>query len=124
MDVIYRQTNARGLPVGESNRLCRHSDETVAQAIALRETGASTEAIARALGVPQPTVWRWVNGKTRRPAVRVVAVAVSTPPVTDLSLKGAKASRGAARSAPGVPPTPGPTPDGPKPQENPGAEFA
>ena len=68
--LTLRYTNARGNPMGTSNRLCLHPDETVAKARALRADGASYKQIGDALGVPISTAWRWCN-KTRKPPVAV-----------------------------------------------------
>lgn len=85
--LTLRYTNARGNPMGISNRLCLHPDETVAKARELREEGASYQQVADAIGVPISTAWRWCN-TTRKPpvAVRVVRANLNTP----LSAMGAR----------------------------------
>jgi hypothetical protein len=79
MTLLIRATNARGLPMGESNRLCLHSDEKVRQARALHADGATYQQIADALSVPRTTVWRWCVGKTRRPPAAVRVARVKSP---------------------------------------------
>lgn len=76
--LTLRHTNARGNPVGESNRLCIHPDSLVATARVLRGAGASYQQIADALGVPRSTAWRWCN-TTRKPATSVRVVRIKTP---------------------------------------------
>lgn len=79
MTLLIRTTNARGLPTGESNRLCLHPDAVVATARSLHADGASYQQIADVLGVPRTTVWRWCTGKTRKPATSVRVVRVKPP---------------------------------------------
>jgi len=78
-DLLIRTTNARGNPTGESNRLCVYTDQTVSQARAMRDSGATYKQIADALGVPRSTAWRWFTGKTRRPAVSIRVVRAKAP---------------------------------------------
>lgn len=105
--MLIRYTNARGNPVGTSNRLCLHPDETVVKARALRGAGSSYKQIADALGVPISTAWRWCN-TTRKPPVAVRVVRVK--PNTHLSGTGSGASGDAASGTPSAAPTPVPTP--------------
>lgn len=72
--IELRTTNARGVLCGESQPMCRWPDTLVAEARALRAQGLTIyEITARLDGPHHSSVWRWVAGITRKPAVRVVA---------------------------------------------------
>lgn len=107
--LILRYTNARGNPMGESNRLCLHPDETVTKARALRAEGATYQQVADALGVPISTAWRWCTRKTRKPPVAVRVVRPKT--TTHLSAMGASLSSFATSGEVASKTTPAPTPD-------------
>lgn len=76
------QSNARGLPVNESNRLCVHSEQKVERARAFHTQGATYQQAADPVGVPSSTAWRWCKGKTRNPSVslRVARTKTSETP--------------------------------------------
>lgn len=105
--LTIRHTNARGNPMGESNRLCLHPDETVARARTLRAEGATYQQVADALGVPISTAWRWCTRKTRKPPVAVRFVRPKT--TTHLSAEGADASSCGAHGSVDGGATPTPT---------------
>lgn len=63
--VALRKT-ARGRLVGESNPQVRHSDETVALACRLHESGLGYKNIGVALGgIAKPTVQGWIRARRR-----------------------------------------------------------
>lgn len=64
--------NATGHCVGESHPNCRYSDETVAQARALRNEGLSLRQIARIVGAHRMTVGLWVRGLSRPGAAATI----------------------------------------------------
>jgi len=86
--LIVRHTNARGLPMGESNRLCLHPDEKVHQARALRANGATYQQVADAVGVPLSTAWRWCVGKTRKPPTSIRIARAKTPSQSNRQRQG------------------------------------
>ena len=69
----FRQSNARGYPVGASHGRARHSDQVVEQARAWRAAGMTYRAIGEALGAPLSTVQAWTARRRRIVApVRVI----------------------------------------------------
>src|SRR5438552_1520489 len=72
VQIRFRQSNARGVPMGSSHWNVRHPDEVVAQARALHASGATYRAIADQLGVAFDTVASWVTGRRRAPPARIV----------------------------------------------------
>lgn len=96
--LIVRHTNARGLPMGESNRLCLHSDEKVRRARALRESGATYQQVADAVGVPLSTAWRWCVSKTRKPPTSVRVVRAKPPSQSNRQQQGRQTASGPAHT--------------------------
>lgn len=72
-ELIFRRSNARGYPVGESHYRCRHADAVVDRARQLRVAGMTYRQIAEEVGCSIGCAHDWINGRRRRPQARVIA---------------------------------------------------
>ena len=74
----FRQSTARGYPVGESHGRARHSNAVVEQARAWRAAGWTHAAIGQAIGAPRSSVEAWCARRRRIVApVRIVVTRVA-----------------------------------------------
>jgi hypothetical protein len=78
--IDIRPTGPTGQVTNEAHGRCRYTDSVVAEARAIRATGASFSQVSLRVQVPEATVRRWCQYTSRKaPAKHVVRVRKVAP---------------------------------------------